>query len=67
MAAEGDYSCKRGGRDLTVLLYVVRGYKQSTIFFTKHNRKIAHLKHDGHLQVKINDDDHLQVTIITIF
>ena len=39
------------------------------IFFTKHNifRKIAHLKDDGHLQVKINDDDHLQVTIITIF
>ena len=30
-------SCKRGGRDLTDLLYVVRGYKQSTIFFTKHN------------------------------
>ena len=25
------------------------------------------LKDDGHLQVKINGDDHLQVTIITIF
>ena len=33
-------------------------YKQSTF---------KDLKDDGHLQVKINGDDHLQVTIITIF
>ena len=33
-------------------------YKQSTF---------KDLQDDGHLQVKINCDDHLQVTIITIF
>ena len=44
-------------------------FRMHAIFFTKHNifREIAHLKDDGHLQVKINDDDHLRVTIITIF
>ena len=43
---------------MIISMIIFMRYKQSTK---------KDLKDDGHLQVKINGDDHLQVTIITIF